>query len=40
MKLDGGVGSLPTPALGDALLVFGDDLWRAAIVRPGLTHGL
>ncbi|KAG6380485.1 hypothetical protein JVT61DRAFT_8638 [Boletus reticuloceps] len=40
MELDDGVGPLPTPAPGDALLVSEDDLRRAGIVRLGLTYQL
>lgn len=40
MELVDGVGPLPTPAPGDALLVSEDDLRRAGIVRLGLNYQL
>lgn len=40
MELDDKVGPLPIAAPGDALLVSGDDLRRAGIVRLGLTYQL
>lgn len=40
MELDDGVGPLPTPVSGDALLASEDDLRKAGIVRLGLTYQL
>ncbi|KAG9310060.1 hypothetical protein JVU11DRAFT_9665 [Chiua virens] len=40
MELDDGVGPLPTPAPGDALLASEEDLRKAGIVRLGLTYQL